>query len=116
MRQIGQYDSEEVARKFMEGEAKKYRGSVEWAKGKSEGGMGGSLRATLKVGPQVCFTLREIPVMHANTPWSALYDKADSAEYILHHKYGMPARSITPDVVTVMREILTRQHYEAEES
>ena len=115
MRQIGQYDSEEVARKFMEGEARKWKGNVEWTKPKSEGGQGGSLRATLKVGPQVCFTLREIPVMKANTVYSPIYD-AVGAEHELHFKYGMPANKLTPDVVSVMREMLTRQHYEAEES
>ena len=115
MRQIGQYESIEAARKFMEEEARKYRGTVEWTKSKSEGGQGGSLRATLRVGPQVCFTLREIPVMKANTVYSPIYD-AVGAEHELHHKYGMPVRSITPDVVSVMREMLTRQYYEAEES
>jgi hypothetical protein len=111
MRQIGQFEGLDQARKFMEGEAKKYKGSLEWVKTKAEGGPGGALRATLKVGAQTCFTLREIQVMKANTPWS-VFEDSRGAEHELHYKHGVPERGVTPELVQLYREMLTRRHYE----
>jgi hypothetical protein len=111
MRQVGQFEGLDQARKFMEGEAKKYKGSLEWVKTKAEGGPGGTLRATLKVGAQTCFTLREIQVMRANTPWSPVWD-AQGAEHELYSRYGVDPRYQTPDLVNLYKEMLTAKHYE----
>jgi hypothetical protein len=111
MRQIGQFEGMDQARKFMEGEAKKYKGSIEWVKTKAEGGPGGTLRATLKVGVHAAFTLREIAVMRANTSYSPALD-GGGAEHELYSKYGMDPRHQTSDLVQMYREMLTRQHYE----
>lgn len=111
MRQIGQFEGVEQAKTFMEAEAQKYRGKVEWKSPEDKG----TIRATLKVGAQTFFNLCSIPVMKANTPWSPIYD-GQGAEHELHYQHGVPTKAIQPDIVQTYREILTRRHYEGDDA
>ena len=130
--QMGQFDSEEKAVTFLQKMAKEHNGKLEkvdhtpvppplanpiamtkaqaidpakpWAKS--------PIRYTLTLAGQV-LTLREIMVMQANTPYSPIYDRV-GAEHELHFKHGVPAREITPELVTRYREMLTARYYSGE--
>ena len=90
-RQIGQFEGLKKAEDFVQKMEEKYR--------VQKGQLG------LKIVP--------IQVMKANTPYSPIYD-GQGAENELYCQ-GMRDRHITPDIVQIYREIMTRQHYEGDQ-
>jgi len=52
-----------------------------------------------------------IQMMKANTPWSPIYSVADSAEHQLY-SMGVADKNITPDIVSLYRNLLNISHYE----
>ena len=91
LRQIGQFDSEAAAKIFVASQEKMYNVPA--------GGLG--------------LQIRPILVMKANTPYSPIYD-AQGAENELH-RLGLNPKQMTPGIVQLYRDMLTRRHYEGSE-
>lgn len=58
-------------------------------------------------------TKHKILVMKANTPYSPIWD-SQGAENELY-KLGVDPKKMTPDLVAIYRDMLTRRHYEGDE-
>lgn len=92
MRQLGQFPSEGEAKSFVTKMETKY-----------------------KVAPgELGLRIVPITVMKANTPFSPIYD-AQGAESELY-RLGVNPKQMTPGIVQLYRDMLTRRHYEGEES
>jgi hypothetical protein len=63
-----------------------------------------------KVGFKLPWSVKPVVVMAANTCYSPIYDRPDSAEGQLYAQ-GMKDKHVLPDAVAAMRDVLTSQHY-----
>jgi hypothetical protein len=63
-----------------------------------------------KVGFKLPWTVKPVVVMAANTCFSPIYDRPDSAEGQLYAQ-GMKDKHVLPDAVAAMRDVIMHQHY-----